>query len=113
VIYFDLDFLIDFLVWMKMDAKGKSVAFGEDRRIKQVKAPEWVTLIKQSLFVNGKPDPIILRDQLFNEGRVAIDAVKEIILMTRDLLAKEPNMLRLKATINGDYSLSISVNEMK
>jgi hypothetical protein len=90
-----------------MDSKGKSVAFGEDRRIKQVKAPEWVTLIKQSLFVNGRPDPFILRDQLYNEGRVANDAVKEIISMTRDILATEPNMLRLKATINGSYFFDV------
>jgi serine/threonine-protein phosphatase 2B catalytic subunit len=84
-----------------MDAKGKSVAFGEDRPIKHVKAPEWVTLIKQTLFKNGKPDPLILREQLYNEGRVAIDAVKEIFLMTKALLAKEPNLLRLKPTLNG------------
>jgi len=88
-----------------MDSKGKSVGFGEDRPIKHVKPPEWVTLIKQALFKNGKPDPIILREQLYNEGRVAIDAVKEIFLMTKALLAKEPNMLRLKPTLNGECFL--------
>ena len=94
---------IDEFLICQMDGKGKSVAFGEDRPIKHVKAPEWVTLVKQALFKNGKPDPIILREQLYNEGRVAIDAVKEIFLMTKALLAKEPNLLRLKPVLNGIY----------
>ena len=85
-----------------MDGKGKSVAFGEDRPVKYVKPPEWVTLIKQSFFKNGKPDPLILREQLFNEGRISLDAAKEIITLCQALLAKEPNLLRLKPSVNGN-----------
>mmetsp|Transcript_33185 Transcript_33185/g.93006 ORF Transcript_33185/g.93006 Transcript_33185/m.93006 type:complete len:520 (-) Transcript_33185:72-1631(-) len=84
----------------KMAEKGKSVAFGEDRPVKEVPPPEWVPLLKSAFWVNGKPDCLKLREQLYKEGRIQIEAAKDIITMCRDLLKKEPNLLNLEAELN-------------
>jgi serine/threonine-protein phosphatase 2B catalytic subunit len=50
---------------------------------------------------NQKPNPEFLREHFFHEGRLTEDQALAVLRLCRDLLASEPNVLRVKSPVTG------------
>lgn len=87
-------------------AASKAPLAEDDRVMKDVVAPPRFPLTKAQLFPGGRdlPDLKVLKDHLLKEGRVDQDLYIEVVDRAAALLAKEPNVLRLKypVTVCGD-----------
>eukprot|EP00727_Mastigamoeba_balamuthi_P005738 m51a1_g1784 hypothetical protein (624) ;mRNA; f:353494-356500 len=58
--------------------------------------PEWRKLPLWKLYNNGVPDIPVLREHLRGEGRLEDSAALRLLFDTREMLAREPNLLLLK-----------------
>jgi len=70
----------------------------EDRVMKDVMVPEPCLLSSSILFADdGKPFISLLRAHLSKEGRLTDECARMLITKCRDILKKEPNVVRVKA----------------
>jgi len=72
----------------------------EGRLNPSIPFPEPYKLDSEHLFtLNGKPDWVNLRNHIFAEGRLEIEAAIKLIQTTGEILAKEPNVIALKPPV--------------
>lgn len=74
----------------------------DDRVVSSVVAPPLVPLSKNDLFPHsGGINIDLLRDHMSKEGRLSLEAAREILQRATRLLRAEPNLLKLFSPITG------------
>ena len=95
-----------------------------DRQVESVKAPPIIPLSLDRVFPNGAPNGDmnvdLLKNYLFEGGKIAKDCLLEIMRRVRPVLSAEPNLLRVdgKVVIVGDihgqfYDLVAMLRKLK